>query len=105
MIDFYTDLTDAGQFTVDILGDSSNIPMNKPLIDNLQSNVVLTSKNPYQVGSGDQTIYRLWANASSQTYQIKMYLSDRQMAVDAINDEDYELLAMMVSVSDRGRLV
>ena len=105
MIDFYTDLTDAGQFTVDILGDSSNIPMNKPLQDNPQSNVVLTSKNPYQVGSGDQTIYRLWANASSQTYQIKMYLSDRQMAIDAINDEDYELLAMMVSVSDRGRLV
>lgn len=105
MIDFYTDLTDSGQFTVDILGDSSNIPMNKPLQDNPQSNVVLTSKNPYQVGSGDQTIYRLWANASSQTYQIKMYLSDRQMAIDAINDEDYELLAMMVSVSDRGRLV
>lgn len=105
MIDFYTDLTEAGQFTVDILGDSSNIPMNKPLADNPQSNVVLTSKNPYQVGSGDQTIFRLWAHASSQTYQIKMYLSDRQMAVDAINDEDFELLAMMVSVSDRGRIV
>jgi len=104
-IDFYTDLTDNGQFTCNAFGDSSNVPMNIPLPDNLQSNVVLTSKNPYQVGSGSETIFRLWVNASSQTVQLDLSMSDRQMAVDAINDEDLELLAMMISISDRGRLV
>ncbi len=79
--------------------------MNANLPDNLQGNVVLTSKNPYQVGSGDETIYRLWINASSQTVQLQMTMNDRQLAVDAINDEDIELIAMMISISSKGRLV
>jgi hypothetical protein len=104
-IDFYVNLTDNGQFTCNAFGDSSNIAMNANLKDNLQGNTVLTSKNPYQVGSGDETIYRLWINASSQTVQLQMTMNDRQMAVDAINDEDIELIAMMISISSKGRLV
>ncbi len=104
-IDFYTDLTDNGQFTCNAFGDSSNIAMNRPLPDNLQSNVVLTSKNPYQVGSGSETIFRLFCDAISQTVQLQLTMSDRQMAVDAINDEDLELVAMMFTIRDKGRLV
>ncbi len=104
-IDFYVNLTDSGQFTCNAFGDSSDIPMNIPLQDNLQSNVVLTSKNPYQVGSGEETIYRLFCDATSQTVQLQLTLSDKQMAVDAINDEDIEIVAMMFTLNDRGRLV
>ncbi len=104
-IDFYMNLTNNGEFTCSALGDSSNIPMNVPLRDNLQSNVVLTSKNPYQVGSGDETIYRLFIDTVSQTVQLQLNMNDRQMAVDAINDEDIELLAMMITIRDKGRLI
>lgn len=104
-IDFYVDKTANGQFECNAFGDSSDIPMNSPLKDNPQSNVVLTTKNPYQVGSGDQTIFRLFCDASSQTVQLQFTLNDRQMAVDSINDEDIQLLSMMFTLSSRGRLV
>lgn len=104
-VDFYVDKTDQGQFTCNAFGDSSDIPMNTPLNDNPQSNVVLTTKNPYQVGSGDETIFRLFCDASSQTVQLQFTLNDRQMAVDVINSEDIQLLAMMFTLNSRGRLV
>lgn len=104
-IDFYTNLTANGQFQVNVLGDSSNLPINTPRPDNLQSNVVLTTKNPYQVGSGSETIYRLFCDATSQTVQIQLNLSDKQMAVSAINDQNIEIVAMMFTIRDKGRLV
>jgi len=104
-IDFYTNLTANGQFEVNILGDSSNIPVNRPLPDNLQSNVVLTSKNTYQVGSGSETIFRLFCDAICQTVQMQIDLNDRQMAVSAINDQNIELVAMIFSIRDKGRII
>ena len=103
-IDFYVDSTATGQFTVDIMADSSNVPINTPLKDNLFQNVVLTSPNPYQVGNGDETIFRLYADAQAQTLQIRLYYSDQQMAVSNITNPDIELLAMMVNMRRAGRL-
>lgn len=104
-IDFYMNLTDRGQFTCNVLGDSSTVPVNAPLSANLQSNVVLTSKNPYQVGSGEETIFRLFCDASCQTVQLQLEMTDKQMAVDEINNSDIELLALMFTMSSKGRLV
>lgn len=104
-IDFYTDITDNGQFTVNILADSSDVPVNVPLSDNPQSNVVKTSQSPYQVGVGQQAIYRLYCDVIAQTVQMQITLSDRQMAVDAINNQNIELLAMIFSLRKGGRLV
>ncbi len=104
-IDFYVDRTSSGQFTVDVLADSSDVPINTPLSDNPQQNVVLTTANQYQIGSGAQTIYRLYCDAVAQTVQLSMYFSDQQMAVTAINRSDVELLAMIVSASARGRII
>ena len=104
-IDFYTDATANGQFTVDIFADSSNIPVNTPLSDNPQSNVVLTSPSQYQVGNGPETIYRLFCDAIAQTLQFRFYMSDRQMAVNVINSSDLDILGMNVSMRKGGRLV
>ncbi len=104
-IDFYTDSTTHGQFSVDIMADSSNVPANAPLADNLQSNVVLTSINPYQIGEGDETIYRLYADVSAQTVQFRFYMSDPQMAVDAINSSDIDISAYIVTMRQGGRIV
>lgn len=104
-VDFYMNLTENGQFTVNVFADSSNVPVNVPLSDNLQSNVVLTSANPYQIGSGDEVIFRLFADCTAQTLQLQLTLSDRQMSVDAINSEDIDLLAMIFVLKQRSRLV
>lgn len=104
-IDFYVNLTDNGQFTCNVFADSGNLIANTPLKDNLQSNVVLTSKNPYQIGSGDQTIYRLFADVTAQTVQLDLTMSDQQMAVDVINEEAIEIIAMMISMKSRTRLI
>jgi hypothetical protein len=106
-IDFYTNQTGSGQFTCNVLGDSSDVIINTPLKDNLQSNVVLTFPNQYQVAGKDdgQTIYRLYCDATAQTVQLELNLSDRQMAVDVINSEKVELLAMMFSMRRGGRLI
>ncbi len=104
-IDFYVNLTDNGQFTCNVFADSGNLIANTPLKDNPQSNVVLTSKNPYQIGSGDQTIYRLFADVTAQTVQLNLTMSDRQMSVDVINEEAIEIIAMMISMKTRTRLV
>lgn len=104
-IDFYTDITSSGQFTVDVLADSSNVPVNTPLSDNLLQNVVLTTTNQYLVGGGQQGVYRLYCDAVCQTAQLSMYFSDQQMATTAINRSDVELLAMIISASQRGRIV
>lgn len=104
-IDFYTNETANGQFTCNVFADSSDESVNTPLSDNLQSNVVLTSPNPYQFGKGDQTIYRLYCDAIAQTVQLQFTLSDRQMAVPAINQSDLEITSLMMIVKKGGRLV
>jgi hypothetical protein len=104
-IDFYVDRTDDGQFTCNILTDSSSVPVNTPLPENLQSNVVLTSANPYQFAEGEESIYRLYCDAISQTVQLELTLQDWQMAVNAINSEDFVLNAMMITLKRGGRLV
>ncbi len=104
-IDFYLDSTTAGEFTVDIFGDSSNTVINTPLLDNPRSNVVQTTVNPYQVGKGKETIYRLYCDAMAQTVQGHFYLSDQQMAVDVIQQSDIEILAMNFTLRRGGRLV
>lgn len=104
-IDFYTDITSKGQFTCNILADSSNEVINTPLPDNLFSNIVLTAANPYQIGQGDQAIFRLYCDAIAQTVQLQLTLSDAQMAVNSINKEDFQLLAMMFTMRRGGRLV
>lgn len=104
-IDFYVQATAKGQFTCNIFADSSDVVVNKPLRDNLQSNVVLTSTNQYQVGKGPETLYRLYCHAVSQTVQVQLTLSDQQMAVNSINDEDVEINAMIFSLRKGGRLI
>ena len=104
-IDFYVDSTTNGQFTCNVFADSSNVPINKPLSDNPLSNIVMTSPNPYQIGQGDETIYRLFCDASAQTLQLQLTYSDAQMAVSAITRSDIELLAMMFTLRRGGRLV
>jgi len=104
-VDFYVNTTSAGQVTCDVLADSSDVPVNTPLSDNPQSNIILTTENPYQVGGGPETIYRLFCDAQAQTLQLSLYMSDEQMAVNAINESDFELLNMVMSVRPGGRLV
>jgi hypothetical protein len=104
-IDFYTNATTAGQFTANVLGDSSNVIINTPLTDNLQSNVVSTVPSQYQIGTNSENLFRLYCDASAQTIQVQMTLSDRQMAVDVVNDSDIQLNAMMFSLRKAGRVV
>jgi len=104
-IDFYIDSTENGSFTCNIFGDSGNVPINQPLSDNLFSNTVSTVTNPYQIGTGIETIYRLYCDAIAQTIQFQLTLQDYQMAVNAINRSDVEIVALMVSMRKGGRLV
>lgn len=104
-IDFYVDTTQNGQFTCNVFSDSSNVPVNAPLADNPQSNVVLTSLNPYQFGAGQETIFRLYCDAIAQTVQLQLTMSDQQMAVNAINSSDFELLSMIITMRRGGRLI
>ncbi len=104
-IDFYTDRTTNGQFTCNLFADSSNVPVNKPLSDNPESNIVLTSANQYQVGDGDESLYRLYCDAVAQTLQIQITYSDYQLAVNAISQTDLEILAMVISIRKGGRLI
>lgn len=104
-IDFYIDRTQSGQFICNVFADSSDIVANKPLSDNPQSNVVTTSVNPYQIGYGEETISRLFADVLAQTVQIELTLSDRQMAVNAISQSAFQLLAMVFTMRRGGRLI
>ena len=104
-IDFYVDSTTNGQFEVNVLADSSNDKINKPLIDNPQSNIVLTSINQYQVGQGDETIYRLYCDAIAQTIQLQITLNDYQLATNNIARSDIQLLAMIFTMRQGGRLI
>lgn len=104
-IDFYTNATTAGQFTANVLADSSNVVINTPLADNLQSNVVSTVPSQYQIGTNSENLFRLYCDASAQTIQVQMTLSDPQMAVDVVNDSDIQLNAMMFSLRKAGRVV
>jgi len=104
-IDFYVDSTTGGQFQCDVLADSSNVPINKPLPDNLQSNVVLTSPNPYQIGDGDEAIFRLYCDALAQSLQLELKLNDQQMATSLINDSNVDIVSMIMNIRQGGRLV
>jgi hypothetical protein len=104
-IDFYVDRTTNGQFTANIYGDSSNEPINSPLPDNPFSNVVLTSPNPYQIGQGEESTFRLYCDALASTLQMQFTLTDAQMAVNCINQSDIQLLALMVTLRRGGRLI
>lgn len=104
-IDFYVDSTASGQFTCNVLADSSNDAVNTPLNDNPFSNIVLTSRNPYQVGQGNETIFRLFCDAIAQTLQLQLTYSDYQMAVDLITNEDIDISAMMITMRKASRLV
>lgn len=103
-IDFYTNLSASGQLTCNVLGDSSDEILNQPLPDNLQSNVILTTENPFQFGTGDQTLYRLYCDVICQTVQLQLTLQDAQIAVDSINEANFELLAMIITMREGGRL-
>jgi hypothetical protein len=104
-VDFYVNTTPSGQFTCNVLSDSSDVAANTPLPDNLQSSVVLTTLNPYQFGNGEETIYRLFCDAIAQTVQLQLTMSDQQMAVNAINQCDLEILAMMMTIRRGGRVI
>jgi hypothetical protein len=104
-VDFYMDVTNWGQLTCDVLADSSDVPVNTPLSDNPQSNIVLTTLNPYQVGGGPETIYRLFCDAQAQTLQLSLYMTDEQIAVNAIAQSNFQLLNMVFSIRPGGRLV
>lgn len=104
-IDFYTDSTANGQFTCNIFGDDSNVIINTPLSDNPNQNIVLTSTSPYAVGQGDQSIFRLYCDASASTLQFQFTLTDAQLAVNAVNSADIEILAFMVAMRRGGRLI
>ena len=98
-------VTAAGQLTCDVLADSSDVPVNTPLSDNPQSNILLTTLNPYQVGGGPETIFRLFCDSQAQTLQLSLYMTDEQMAVNAISQSDFELLSMVMRIRPGGRLV
>ena len=104
-IDFYMDRTSNGQFTVNVWADSSNVPVNTPLSDNALQNIVLTSASPYQVGQGDETIYRLYCDASASTLQWQITLSDYQLATNCIAESDIEILNMMVVMRMASRMI
>lgn len=104
-IDFYVDKTDQGQATVNIFTDSSDVIANAPLADNPQSNVLLTTQNPYQFGQGDETIYRLYSDVVGQTYQIQITMNDQQQATSSINAANFALLSMIITAKSGGRLV
>lgn len=104
-IDFYVNTTTIGEFQADVYADSSNQIINSPLGDNQRSNIVKTTKNPYQYGNGVQTIYRLYAEAQAQTIQVNMTMNDSQMAVPVIAGSDLEILAMNFTMRTGGRLV
>ena len=104
-IDFYIDRTDSGQFTCNIFPDSSDVIANAPLPVNPQSNVVLSSANPYQFGQGEEAIFRLYADVIAQTYQFELTMTDQQLAVDDINSQGFVLNAMMITAKRGGRLV
>jgi len=104
-IDFYTNQTGSGQFTCKVLADSSDLTANTPLPDNLQSNIVLTTESPYQFGSGEQTMYRLFADVLGQSLQFQLTMQDRQMGVQSINSASVEILAMIMTMKRGGRIV
>lgn len=104
-IDFYVDSTTNGQFTCNVFADSSNESVNQPLSDNRFSNIVLTSRNPYQVEQGDETIFRLFCDSVAQTLQLQFTYSDYQMAVDAITQEDIQIVSLMITMRKASRLI
>lgn len=104
-IDFYTNRTTLGEFQADILADSSDWIVNSPLSDNPRSNIVKTSVTQNQVGFGQQSMYRLYANCVAQTLQFSFHQNDGQMATPLISSSNLELLALNVSLRPGGRLV
>jgi hypothetical protein len=104
-IDFYVDSTEFGQVSVNVFGDSSNNIINIPLSDNPLQNVLLTSPHPYQVGAGEEVMSRLYCDSTATTLQLQINYSDVQLAINAYNRADFELLCMIFSIRPGGRLI
>jgi hypothetical protein len=108
-IDFYTALTANGQFTCNVYGDSTDEIINMPLPDNLESNVVPTSQNVMfpnnQLYDGQENISRLYCDATAETIQLELTMSNQQMSSTAINSSNFELNSLMVTMKRGGRLV
>ena len=105
-IDFYVAETEFGEFTCNIYADSdSTIQINSPLPDNLRSNVVQTTENPYEVSDATQSIYRLYCQTQASQLQLGLTMSDQQMATDCINQSDIEIDAMIINARPSGRLI
>lgn len=107
-IDFYTSLSANGQFTCNVYGDSTDEIINMPLPDNLESNVVPTSQNVMfpsnQLYGGQENISRLYCDATAETIQLELTMSDQQMSSTAINSSNFELNSLMVTMKRGGRL-
>jgi hypothetical protein len=103
-IDFYLERTGFGQFTCNVFTDSSNVPAN---IDpaNPNYNVVVSTQNPYQFGLGNETIDRLYVNILGQSVQLQMTMTNQQLAVNAYNNSNVEILAMIFNLRKAGRLI
>jgi hypothetical protein len=108
-IDFYTTLTQNGQCTCNIYGDSTDVIINEPLPDNPESNVVMTSQNllypDNQIFGGDEYLYRFYCDAIAETIQLELTMSDQQMSSTAINTSSFELNSLMVTMKRGGRIV
>jgi hypothetical protein len=108
-VDFYTTLTQSGQLTCNIYGDSTDEIINQPLPDNLESNVVMTSQNTVypnnQIYGGQENIFRLYCDATAETLQFELLMSDQQMSSTSINSSGFELNSLMVTLKRGGRLV
>jgi hypothetical protein len=104
MIDFYVGSTSNGAFNCDIYADSSNQVVNVPLKDAPLSNQVITSPSPYQL-TGDEVMFRLYANAQGQTLQFDLSLTDTQLANDVTAESNITINALVVHLRQGGRLV
>lgn len=105
-MDIYTDQTANGEFTCDMYGDGNeSIVINPPLPDNLRSNVVETTQNPYQISDANTTIYRIYTESQASTVQFDFNLSDQEMAVDAINSSSVDIQGIVVHARPSGRLI
>lgn len=105
-IDFYTDTTDFGEFTADIYIDgNTSQPMNVPVSNNPNSNVVLTKPYNAVINDSDNQIYRFYCETSGQTHQLGLRLKDQQMAHNIINQSDIDIPSIIFWARPGGRIV
>jgi len=86
---YFLDTTEDGEFTVDILGSQSPVPLNNNQVNNplpsLQSNAIVRTRPDDSLGLNDsaqnqaQIWHRLASSVIGDTVQLQMTLSDEQM--------------------------